>query len=156
MTVRLRPTAPADLDWVLEAEAHPENAPFVTRWTRAQHAAALDHADMRHLVIETVPDGEAHRRPLVGEAPVTGRHRLQRDLDVERLRGLGCVGVPGEEKGANDEREGRGQEGEQEPAARRRRAQASRRSSRWMSPVTSAASSPTYMSISLRTPNSGR
>jgi dolichyl-phosphate-mannose-protein mannosyltransferase len=35
-------------------------------------------------------------------------------------------------------------------------AQARSSSSRWMSPVTSARPSPTYMSISLRTPNSGR
>ena len=34
--------------------------------------------------------------------------------------------------------------------------QARSSSSRWMSPVTSAFPSPTYMSISLRTPNSGR
>jgi len=38
----------------------------------------------------------------------------------------------------------------------RARPQASSSSSRWMSPVTSAVPSPTYMSISLRTPNSGR
>jgi hypothetical protein len=73
---------------------------------------------------------------------------------TERARAR--VGIPGEEKDADGQREGRGQDGKQQPAAGRRRAQASRRSSRWMSPVTSAASSPTYMSISLRTPNSGR
>ena len=73
---------------------------------------------------------------------------------AERARAR--AGVAGEEEDADGQREGRGQEGEQEPAARRPRAQARRRRSRWMSPVTSAASSPTYMSISLRTPNSGR
>jgi hypothetical protein len=77
--------------------------------------------------------------------------------EVEVAEGAGArVGVPGEEKRAGEHGDARGEDGEQEPAARRRGAQASRRSSRWMSPVTSAASSPTYMSISLRTPNSGR
>ena len=57
--VRLRPTTPADLDWVLAAEGHPENAPFVTQWTRGRHEAAFDDPDARHLVIERVADGRA-------------------------------------------------------------------------------------------------
>ena len=90
MTVRLRPTAPADLDWVLEAEAHPENAPFVTRWTRAQHAAALDHADMRHLVIETVPDGRAVGYViLAGLAGARDGAELRRIVVTDKGRGYG-------------------------------------------------------------------
>ena len=34
--VRLRRTAPADLGWVLAAEGHPENRPYVTQWTRQE------------------------------------------------------------------------------------------------------------------------
>jgi len=57
--VRLRPTTAADLDWVLAAESHPENAPYVTQWTRAQHAEAIAHPDMRHFVLERAGDAAA-------------------------------------------------------------------------------------------------
>jgi len=80
VTVRLRPTAPADLDWVLEAEAHPENAPFVTQWTRGEHAAALEHPEMRHLVIETVPDGRA-----VGYVILAGLAAPRHGIEVRRI-----------------------------------------------------------------------
>jgi len=80
VTVRLRPTGPADLDWVLEVEAHPENAPFVTRWTRGEHAAALDHSDMRHFVIETVPDGR-----LVGYVILAGLGGARDGLELRRI-----------------------------------------------------------------------
>ena len=80
MTVRLRPTAPADLDWVLEAEAHPENAPFVTQWTRGEHATALEHPEMRHLVIETVPDGRA-----VGYVILAGLAAPRHGIEVRRI-----------------------------------------------------------------------
>jgi diamine N-acetyltransferase len=79
-TIRLRPTTPADLDWVLEAEAHPENAPFVTRWTRGQHEAALGHADMRHLVIESVLDGRA-----VGYVILAGLETGRDGLELRRI-----------------------------------------------------------------------
>jgi len=87
--------------------------------------------------------------------------RLDREIpfqdEVEVPEGAGArVGVAGEERGAGENGDRRGQDGQEGTARRRGGAQARRRSSRWMSPVTSAALSPTYMSISLRTPNSGR
>jgi diamine N-acetyltransferase len=39
--VRLRPTAEADLDWVLALERDPANTPFIGSWTREEHAAAI-------------------------------------------------------------------------------------------------------------------
>jgi diamine N-acetyltransferase len=90
VTVRLRPTTPADLDWVLDAEAHAENAPFVTQWTRAQHAAALDHPDMRHLVVETVPDGRAVGYViLAGLAGARDGVELRRIVVTDKGRGYG-------------------------------------------------------------------
>ncbi|HET6896719.1 MAG TPA: hypothetical protein VFK70_00145, partial [Vicinamibacteria bacterium] len=70
---------------------------------------------------------------------------LQDEVEVAERAGAG-VGVAGEEGGAGENGEGRGQDGKQGAARRGGFAQARRRSSRWMSPVTSAALSPTYMS----------
>jgi diamine N-acetyltransferase len=46
-----RPTADADLDWVVALEHDPANEPFITRWPRERHAAALREPGTRHLVI---------------------------------------------------------------------------------------------------------
>ena len=37
-------------------EAAPENAPYVTQWSRAEHVATLADPDARHLIVER--DGE--------------------------------------------------------------------------------------------------
>ena len=90
MSVRLRPTTPADLDWVVAAEGHPENAPFVTQWTRGQHAVALDNPDSRHLVIESVPDGRAVGFViLAGLAGARGGIELRRIVVTDKGRGYG-------------------------------------------------------------------
>jgi diamine N-acetyltransferase len=49
--IRCRPTTDADLDWVVRLEHDPVNEPFITRWPRARHAAALQEPATRHLVI---------------------------------------------------------------------------------------------------------
>lgn len=51
--VRLRVTRPNDLDFVLEAENHPDNRDYVTQWTKEQHRKAVDSTDMAHVIIET-------------------------------------------------------------------------------------------------------
>jgi diamine N-acetyltransferase len=88
--VRLRPTTPADLGWVLAAEHHPDNAPFVTQWTRDQHGAALDDPDTRHLVIERAADGRAVGYVIL--AGLLGRGdgiELRRIVVTEKGRGHG-------------------------------------------------------------------
>ena len=88
--VRLRPTTAADLDWVLAAEGHPDNAPCVTQWTRAQHAAALEHVDMRHYVLESVPDRRAVGYViLAGLAGAPGGLEVRRIVVTEKRRGHG-------------------------------------------------------------------
>ncbi len=47
----LRPTAPGDLDYVLALEARPDYGAFIYRWPRAEHLAALDDPDYRHLLL---------------------------------------------------------------------------------------------------------
>ena len=49
--VRLRPTRPADLDFVLALERGAENAPFIGQWSREEHAAAIARPDREHWII---------------------------------------------------------------------------------------------------------
>jgi RimJ/RimL family protein N-acetyltransferase len=78
--VRLRPTRPDDLDWVLAAEGHPENRPFVTRYTRALHEECLTHPDLAHLVIESLADGG-----MVGYVILAGLAAPQEAVELRRI-----------------------------------------------------------------------
>jgi len=88
--VRLRPTTPADLDWVLAAEGHAENRPYVAQWTRRQHEEAMHHPDRSHLIVETVEDGRAVGYVILAglEAPREGVE-LRRIVVTEKGRGHG-------------------------------------------------------------------
>lgn len=50
--VVLRRAAPADLDFVLALERHPENAPFIGQWPRERHLAELARADREYWIVE--------------------------------------------------------------------------------------------------------
>ena len=50
--VTLRPTAVAELDFVLALERHPDNVPFIGQWSREEHAAVIRAADREHWIIE--------------------------------------------------------------------------------------------------------
>jgi len=88
--IRLRATQPADLDFVLQAEADPENRRFILPWERTQHAAALQDRDLAHWVVERSTDGT-----LVGFVLLAGlanRHgslEFRRVVLVEKGRGYG-------------------------------------------------------------------
>ncbi len=90
VSVRLRRTTPGALDWVLAAEGHPDNRPYVTQWTRRQHEEAMDHPDRSHLIVETVEDGRAVGYVILAglEAPRQGVE-LRRIVVTEKGRGHG-------------------------------------------------------------------
>ncbi len=44
-TLILRPTAVADLAFVLAAEQHMDNAPYIGQWTQERHEAAISAED---------------------------------------------------------------------------------------------------------------
>lgn len=50
---RLRPTREEDLSFVRELERDPENMPFISQWTRDQHADAIRRSDREHWIIES-------------------------------------------------------------------------------------------------------
>jgi len=88
--VRLRPSTRSDLDWVLAAEGHPENAPYVTQWPRARHAEALDHPDQRHYVLERAADGAPVGYViLAGLAGAPGGIEVRRIVVTKKRRGYG-------------------------------------------------------------------
>ena len=59
MSVELRPTCPADLEFVLQAEQDPENLPFVGQWPGTRHLSALTDPDLGHFIIERAADHQA-------------------------------------------------------------------------------------------------
>ena len=87
MTVGLRPTTAADLDFVMTAESDPEATPYVTVWSRSEHEHAIADSDQSHLLIHD--GGEPVGFILL--AGLDGRHRnLElRRIVVRRGRGLG-------------------------------------------------------------------
>jgi len=88
--VRVRRTVSADLDWVLAAESHPENRPFVTQWTRQGHEETLDHPDTRHLIVESVTDGRAVGYVILAGLAAAGQGvELRRIVITDKGRGYG-------------------------------------------------------------------
>jgi diamine N-acetyltransferase len=73
--LRLRPTREDDLDYVVAAEADPDNAPFLAPSPRSEHEGFLRDPSQRHLIAEV--DGRA-----VGFALL----RLHRDDHAVELR----------------------------------------------------------------------
>jgi len=55
--VSLRATTAGDLPFVLALERDPENAPFIGRWTREEHVAAIEARDREHWIIARASDG---------------------------------------------------------------------------------------------------
>lgn len=80
MRIKLRETKEADLDFVTEAECHPDNCPFVGQWSRERHEEALTNADIRHLIIEEIEEG----RP-VGYMIIAGLNNPHRSLELMRI-----------------------------------------------------------------------
>ena len=51
--IALRPTTPADLDFVLAIEHRPDNQTLIGRWTRDEHLAVMARGEARHVVIDS-------------------------------------------------------------------------------------------------------
>lgn len=56
MTIRLRSTVEADLDFVLAAETAEDNRRFITQWSREQHRTAFVDPDHQHFILERLGD----------------------------------------------------------------------------------------------------
>jgi len=94
--VRLRPTAEADLDWVLAQERDPANAPFIGSWTREQHLAAIAALDREHWTIERAGDGERVGYLIAFDLRASGHGvYVKRIVVADKSRGLGRDALAG-------------------------------------------------------------
>jgi RimJ/RimL family protein N-acetyltransferase len=55
--ISLHPTISADLDFVLAAEADPQNGQYITQWQWQQHEQALTDSECAHRIIRATSDG---------------------------------------------------------------------------------------------------
>lgn len=55
--IALRPTREADLDFVLALEGDPENAPFISQWSRDEHRDTIARPDREHWIL-TAPGSD--------------------------------------------------------------------------------------------------
>jgi diamine N-acetyltransferase len=67
MIVAVRPTRLDDLDFVLAAEQHADNRPYIFNWTPQQHESALTDPTIAHLLIERTSDRTPVGYALVGD-----------------------------------------------------------------------------------------
>ncbi|MEL7141628.1 MAG: GNAT family protein [Cyanobacteria bacterium J06643_4] len=91
-TVNLRQTRLADLDFVIDAEQHPDNAPYVYQWQRTQHEGAIGAEDSAHLIVEHVVEGLGTSIGYMILAGLCDPHKvllLQRIVIVDKGRGYG-------------------------------------------------------------------
>lgn len=101
--IAIRETSVADLDFVLAAENHPENAPFVAQWSSEQHISSFADKDVLHVIIES--DQER-----VGYAILAGLKNKNKSLELKRVvivekgRGLGRAALELFKKLAFEER----------------------------------------------------
>src|SRR5918999_6332255 len=85
--LRLRPTREDDLDYVVAAEADPDNAPHLAPSPRAEHVRFLRDPLQRHLIAEA--DGRAVGFALLRLHPEDRAVELRRIAVTEKGRGYG-------------------------------------------------------------------
>ena len=88
--IRLRPTAEADLPFVVELEHDPANTPFVGQWSIGEHKAALTNPDIGHWIIESDDDG-APLGYVIALGLTSNKHEiyLKRIVVAHEGRGIG-------------------------------------------------------------------
>jgi RimJ/RimL family protein N-acetyltransferase len=78
--VHLRNTTPDDLGFVLAAEQHPDNRPYIGQWSYEEHRNTIAQPDAGHFVLEAQPGG-----PAVGYAIVLGLASPHQCITLQRL-----------------------------------------------------------------------
>lgn len=56
--IKLQQTAISDLDFIIAAERHPDNAQYVYQWSYEDHLAALTNPNIAHFVVVDVETNE--------------------------------------------------------------------------------------------------
>ncbi len=89
-TLILQPTTVADLAFVLAAEQHGDNSPYIGQWTQAGHEAAISSEDEAHFVAVTTTDGQPVGYVILTE--INSPHRrvaLRRIVVTRKQHGYG-------------------------------------------------------------------
>jgi diamine N-acetyltransferase len=80
MLIQMRPTRVDDLAFVLQAENHPANKPFVEQWSHDRHVAALADSDFAHRIVERRSDAQP-----IGYIILAGLKNTHQSLEFRRL-----------------------------------------------------------------------
>lgn len=75
-----RRTRKEDLDYVIQAEGHPENSDFVTQWPLEYHEKAMNDPNYLHLIIE--PGEGSHS---IGYCIIAGLQDRNKSIELLRL-----------------------------------------------------------------------
>ena len=75
--MKIRATQPIDLPFVLAAENHADNAPYITQCPKSWHEMAIASADCAHCVIES--------QQLAGYLILTGIQNPHDSLEIRRI-----------------------------------------------------------------------
>ena len=88
--IRLRRTTPADLDFVLALEHHPDQKPFIGQWTREQHLETMARPDREHWIIERAEDAAPQGYVIVYDVRDAGYGiYIKRIAITEKSKGIG-------------------------------------------------------------------
>ena len=77
--ILLRPTTEVDIEFVMEAERHPDNRAFVGQWSCEQHQQTLADPDFAHRIV-AMPEERS-----VGFVILRGRQSADRCVELMRL-----------------------------------------------------------------------
>lgn len=93
LSVQLRNTQAADLDYVVAAEQHPDNCPFIFQWSREDHLNALTNPDLAHLTVETEAAQRVGFVILVGLQDKNQSIALGRIVITDKGKGYGKAAI---------------------------------------------------------------
>ncbi|MDQ5948395.1 MAG: N-acetyltransferase protein [Pseudomonadota bacterium] len=94
MSIILRKTTAADLDFVSAAESHPDNCNYVYQWSPVEHLAALSDPNLAHYVIE-----DSHTHEFLGYIILDEVQNSSHSINLRRLvvtvknRGIGRLAL---------------------------------------------------------------
>jgi RimJ/RimL family protein N-acetyltransferase len=90
LLIRLRPTIPADLDFVLALEHHPDQKPYIGQWTREQHLETMARSDREHWIIDRAEDATPQGYLIAYDARDAGYGiYIKRIAITEKSKGVG-------------------------------------------------------------------
>ena len=78
--IQFRPAVEADVEFVLGAEAIPENSEGILPWSREQHLLAMVDPDVAYWIIEAKPDSH-----LVGFMIFRGLRNQDKSIELKRI-----------------------------------------------------------------------